>query len=122
MTGRRDVKPRGHGIAKVASSTLVCVFSLGLGACSGRQSALDPAGRGASQIADLFWWMVAGSLVIWLAVVWLTYSAIRGRVSEHTERQARLYVIGGGALFPTIVLAALLVYGLRMMPDLIAPA
>ena len=92
------------------------------GGCSGPQSSLDPAGLGASRIAGLFWWMTGGALVVWAAVIWLTVSAIRGRVSEHTERQARLYVIGGGALLPTVVLTALLLYGLGMMPALLAPA
>jgi cytochrome c oxidase subunit 2 len=66
--------------------------------------------------------MAGGSLVIWALVVWLAFSAIRGRVAEQTERQARLYIIGGGAVLPTVVLAALLIYGLGMMPALLAPA
>ena len=90
--------------------------------CAGPQSALDPAGRGATRIAELFWWMAGGALIVWAAVVWLTVSAIRGRVSQNTERQARLYVIGGGAIVPTVVLTGLLVYGLGMMPELLAPA
>jgi len=123
MTWRLDDKRSGCGIAKLlCTRILACAVGAGLSGCSGPQSGLDPAGRGAEQIADLFWWMVAGSVVVWLAVVWLTYSAIRGRASKHTERQARLYVIGGGALIPTVVLAALLIYGLGMMPELVAPA
>jgi cytochrome c oxidase subunit II len=122
MMGRRDHGVPGRGIAWPFCCIIVTAFGIGAAGCSGRQSGLDPAGRGAEQIADLFWWMVAGSTVIWLGVVWLTYSAIRGRVSKNSERQARYYVIGGGALVPTVVLAALLIYGLRMMPELIAPA
>jgi cytochrome c oxidase subunit 2 len=66
--------------------------------------------------------MAGGTVVVWLLVCWLTWSAVRGRVAEQTERQARLYIIGGGAVFPTIVLAALLVYGLGELPPLLAPA
>jgi cytochrome c oxidase subunit 2 len=101
------------------AGVLAVLFGFG---CSGPQSSLDPAGKGAQQIADLFWWMLSGTVVIWAGVVALTYSAIRGRASKQTERQARWYIIGGGAVIPTVVLAALLVYGLSMMPELIAPA
>ncbi len=90
--------------------------------CSGRQSTLEPAGRGAEVIADLFWWMAGGAVVVWLGVAWLAMSAMRGRVSKQTERQARLYIIGGGAVVPTVVLAGLLSYGLGGMPELIRPA
>jgi cytochrome c oxidase subunit 2 len=66
--------------------------------------------------------MTGGAFAVWVLVVWLTWSAMHGRVSRHSERQARFYVIGGGVFFPTIVLAGLLAYGLRMMPELLAPA
>ena len=68
---------------------IVALLPLPLAGCSGEQSSLDPAGRSAEQIADLFWWMTGGAVVVWLIVVWLAVSAIRGKVSEHTERQAR---------------------------------
>lgn len=90
--------------------------------CSGPQSALDPAGRGAEQLAGLFWWMTGGALVVWAGVGWLAWSAIRGRAAQNTARQARLYIIGGGAVVPTVVLTGLLVYGLGMTPELLAPA
>ena len=45
------------------------VASLLLASCSGVQSALDPAGEEASQVATLFWVMAIGGLVIWAAVV-----------------------------------------------------
>src|SRR5688572_26588612 len=103
-------------IARRSGHLIACgwgafVFLLTLTACSGPQSSLDPAGLGADRIATLFWWMTAGALCVWVAVVWLAVSAIRGRVSEHTERQARLYVIGGGAILPTVALTGLLLYG-----------
>lgn len=39
-----------------------------------------------------------------------------------SARQARLFIIGGGALMPTLVLAGLLIYGLALLPELLAPA
>lgn len=98
-----------------------CVLLL-LAGCSGRQSTLDPAGRDAERIADLFWWMVAGAAVIWLLVVGLAAYAIRVRRESHSPNAARLLIVGGGVVLPTVVLAALLIYGLAMLPELTSPA
>jgi cytochrome c oxidase subunit 2 len=93
-----------------------------LAGCGGPQSALDPAGRGAESIADLFWWMTAGAILIWLAVIGLAFYAVRARPEAHGRRQADLLIIGGGAVIPTVVLSGLLAYGLALMPPLLAPA
>ncbi len=89
--------------------------------CEGVQSALAPAGRSAEQIADLFWWMAGGALLVWVIVIGLAIYAIRVRTGAH-ERRTALFIIGGGAVFPTLVLAGYLVYGLALLPDLIEPA
>lgn len=117
----RDGCRPGLARGRVPVGALLLLF-LFLTGCSGEQSALDPAGRAARQIAELFWWMVGGTVVVWGIVAWLTLSAMRGRVSQQTAREARHYIIGGGVVFPTVVLAGLLVYGLGMMPAMIAPA
>lgn len=90
--------------------------------CSGIQSALDPAGREAERIAMLFWWMVGGTAVIWTAVMALGYDCVRARPESFTQRHADLIIIGGGAVVPTVVLAVLLIFGLAMLPGLVAPA
>ncbi len=100
---------------------LVALGCTGLVGCTGRQSALDPAGRAAEQLADLFWWMTGGALVIWIAVIWLTVVAYRQKVGPETERQARFYIIGGGTVLPTVVLTAVLIMGLGIMPEMLRP-
>ncbi|HSK80649.1 MAG TPA: cytochrome c oxidase subunit II [Thermoanaerobaculia bacterium] len=100
----------------------VIVGALWLAGCSGPQSTLDPAGVGAERIAWLFWWMAAGAVVIWLAVAGLAVYAHRVRPGPHDERKTTLLIIGGGALFPTVVLGVLLSFGLAEMPGLLAPA
>lgn len=100
----------------------VTAGTLWLAGCSGPQSALDPAGVGAERIAELFWWMAAGAVVIWLAVVALSVYAHHVRPGPHDERKTTLLVIGGGALFPTVVLGVLLSFGLAELPGLLAPA
>ncbi len=96
--------------------------ALWLAGCGGPQSALDPAGRSAERIAGLFWWMAAGALVIWLAVVVLMLISFHAQPEPHNERRAKVLIIGGGSVVPTIVLAVLLAFGLAEMPDLLAPA
>ena len=93
-----------------------------LAGCGGVQSSLDPAGREAARIADIFWWMVGGAVVVWLAVIVLALWAVRARPEAHTLRRTRLMIVGGGAVVPTVVLTVLLVYGLEPIPALVAPA
>lgn len=105
-----------------AVSLAALVTAAAIAGCAGPQSTLDPAGRAAESIASLFWWMVAGAAVTWLLVVGLVvyYQVIRP--GEHDVRRTRFLIIGGGALLPTILLGVLLVYGLAILPALVAPA
>jgi cytochrome c oxidase subunit II len=94
--------------------------ALALAGCSGAQSALDPAGRQAERVADLFWWMTAGSAVVWIAVVGLAVYAVRAGPAPGRDRQASLLIFAGAAT-PAVVLAGLLIYGLRLLPDYVGP-
>jgi cytochrome c oxidase subunit 2 len=116
---RDTVRLRG---AYKACRWVVPACALALASCGGPQSALDPAGREAGRIADLFWWMVAGAVIVWLSVVGLTVYCVRARPGSQNKRRAGLLIIGGGAVVPTVVLAVLLVCGLSMLPALVAPA
>lgn len=115
--GRRRSPPWAWGVR-----ALPLVALAGLGACDGVQSALVPAGREAERIAHLWWWMAGGAAVIWTAVVGIGVYALRVHPEEHPERTAGLLIIGGGAVFPVVVLMGLLLYGLRLLPDLLSPA
>ena len=92
-----------------------------LGGCVGRQSVLDPAGRDAQTLLTLFIVMLVGLVVLWVAVngMMLFFSRISPR--EHDEGTARKLIVGGGIVFPTVVIAALLAWGLSIMPDQRAP-
>jgi cytochrome c oxidase subunit II len=109
-------------LKRIVEHWLLSAGVLSLGACSGQQSALDPAGPEAEQIARLFWLMTVGALAIWAAVVALCFWAMRASVQAHEARRVRMLIIGGGAVVPTVVLAGLLVYGLGIMPPLLARA
>lgn len=82
-------------------------------------SALDPAGRAAERIAALFWPLAAGAAAIWLAVFALIlYALFRRR--QHGERTASALIVGGGVVFPVVVLTAVLAASLAILPDLLA--
>lgn len=97
---------------------LIAGASLVLGACSGTQSALDPAGREAAEVATLFWMMLAGAAVIWLLVIGAALFGSRWQKQPISERGGLRIILWAGAILPTLVLAVLLAYGLRLMPVL----
>lgn len=115
MTRRPRLRPLRHA----ALSTAVPLLLTG---CAGGQSALDPAGRGAELIAELWWWMACGALVSWLFVMALAVYALYLNPRGHEERKTRWLIVGAGAIVPTVVLGGLLVYGLSLMPVLRPPA
>ena len=100
---------------------LACAL-ITLNSCAGQQSAMQPAGREAQQIANLFWWMAGAATLIWLVMMALATYALILRRQPHSERQTRLFVIMGGAVVPTVLLTILLCFGLSMLPKLVAPA
>ena len=92
-----------------------CLLIVG---CDGRQSMLDPAGTEAERVAELFLVMLIGASVIWVLVIGLAVYAAVVRPSAHPERHASALILWGGALVPTVILGALLTYGLNLMPPL----
>ena len=100
----------------------VSCASLDCSTVSGSQSALAPAGRQAAALADLFWWMLIGTGVVWAVVVGLAVYATYFSRRPLSQRGARILIIGGGVVVPSVVLTGLLVYGLAMLPELLAAA
>lgn len=117
----REASARRAGRLSWRSVAATGLAAAALAGCSGRQSALDPAGREASELAFLFWAMAAGAAVIWLAVIGIAFYATRLRPEPHEEWVGRTLILAGGVAFPLIVLTGLLVPGLAMIPALRAP-
>jgi cytochrome c oxidase subunit 2 len=90
--------------------------------CQGMQSALAPAGEASQRIAVLFWWMAAGAVVIWIAVVALGVLYGRPHAEAPSQTRSRWLIIGSGVVFPITVLTALLAWGLSELPPLVARA
>ena len=83
-----------------------------LAGCAGEQSALAPTGLEAERIAQLFWIMTIGGAVILVMVIALTAIAMLGSARWRARLGRDGLIIGGGIVFPFVVLSALLVYGL----------
>jgi cytochrome c oxidase subunit 2 len=88
-----------------------------LAGCVSAQSMLHPAGEDAAAVANLFWVMASGTVVIWLIVMGITVYAVLGKKRPKTERFADRFILIGGVAFPSITLAALLIFGLALLPD-----
>ena len=113
----RDSAWRGACAVAGAAALLIA----GLTGCSATNVAtLAPAGREAESVAQLFWVMLAGALLVWVAVVGIAlYATWRPR--RRAERVGHWLVIGGGVVVPTVVLGVLLFHGLVLMPQLREP-
>jgi cytochrome c oxidase subunit 2 len=78
-------------------------------------AALDGAGRSAADVIPLLIAMAIGSAVIWLVVTGLSLYALRTVRPLWSERTGFWLISIGGVALPTVVLAALLAFG---MPSL----
>ncbi len=93
---------------------------LALSACDGRHNWMAGAGAEAATVERLFIVLMIGAAVIWTAVVGAAVYAHTRRAHPNREREARLFVIWGGAVLPTLLIGALLVWGLTILRDITA--
>nr|WP_244621813.1 cytochrome c oxidase subunit II [Mesorhizobium albiziae] len=94
------------------------IFPTCLSSCSGLQSALDPAGEEAHQVLQLSVVLFCGAAAIWLGVVAALLYTARRRRKSLSEQSASRFILFGGAVLPSVTLAALLSYSLWLMPGL----
>ncbi len=95
----------------------IAAMGLLLSGCVGRQSALAPAGHDAEQISNLFWVMTAGASIIWALVLGTALAATLGLFKNPTRLTPTILIVGGGVVFPTVILGILLIFGLRLLPN-----
>lgn len=79
------------------------------------QSVLAPAGEAAARITSLSWLLIVGATLIFVFVMGLLAWAIHGRARARAV-STRLWIIGGGVLFPLVVLSTLLVWTMARTP------
>jgi cytochrome c oxidase subunit II len=88
------------------------------GVLDGVQSMLNPQGHDAAIIAEITWVLVAGGAIVFAITMAFAAFAVFGRRSRTERWGGRALVVGGGIVFPTVTLAALLVYSLVRAADL----
>jgi cytochrome c oxidase subunit 2 len=93
-----------------------------LTACSGVQSALDPAGSDADRLYLLTVVMTTGGTLIFLGVTALLLYAVFAAPQRRAWLGTRRTIVYGGLAFPIATLSVLLPYGLFTMRDTDAPA
>jgi cytochrome c oxidase subunit 2 len=95
-------------VAGMTATLLLC-------SCSGSQSALDPRGPHAEELASLFWIFTGVSAFVWLAVMAVLLVGLARRVPERPDPLAieprserrRLVLVGGAVLATLLTVIAL---------------
>jgi cytochrome c oxidase subunit 2 len=78
----------------------------------GIQSALSPAGPEGEVLAEMAWVLFIGAALIFFAVMGLALWSVFGNRDRTARLGERSLIVGGGIVFTTVTLAALLVYSL----------
>jgi cytochrome c oxidase subunit 2 len=86
------------------------------------QSPLDPHSLVASEIADIAWLLFGGATAIFVLVMALSAYAVFAPDRARRVLGHRRAIIIGGAVFPVIVLSALLIHTLKVAGDIVAPS
>ena len=90
------------------------------GAALQLQSVLSPAAGAAESIASLGWVLFAGAAAIFAGVMGLLAWAVARRTDARPVRPLR-WIVGGGLVFPLLVLASLLAYSSGRTPGWLVP-
>jgi cytochrome c oxidase subunit 2 len=114
--GQRSVTRPAHAL-RLAALVVVAVAA----GCGGDGSALDPQSQASSDIAQLWWVMFVGSVVVFAVVLTLVLVAVlrrRGGVGEKPDRSPRRLwpVAVGGIAAPGIAAVALFAATLGTLP------
>lgn len=94
------------------SALAVVILTLATPAVAAPLSALDPAGRDATVIAALFWWMAVVSAVVWVAALALLFYCVRAGTGTWRRPRADRLIFWAGLVVPTVLLTAWLVRAL----------
>lgn len=106
-----------QSLSRLIRLALLAPVAIAVAACNPEQSALHPAGEDAEDLANLFWFMAIGGALLWAIVMGTAIYAVLGRKRPRSEQFADRFVLAGGVAFPTIALAALLSFGLALLPN-----
>ncbi|MBL0420773.1 cytochrome c oxidase subunit II [Ramlibacter sp. AW1] len=88
---------------------------------AGVQSALQAHGESAAPLLEITWVLIVGGAVIFAGVVAVAAIAVFGPTRMRGALAQRRWIVGGGIVFPIVVLTALLVYTLQASAPLARP-
>ena len=89
-----------------------------LSGCAGRHNWLASAGEEAHRVEELFWVLLVGAAIIWTGVIGAAVYAQRRQIDPSLEKQARRFIVWGGAVLPTVLVGGLLIWGLVILRDI----
>ena len=108
--GRLHCKSR-YKVITVLVMILPIVLTAGCGEAS--VSALAPAGESAAEIAHVTWIMIVATLLLMGVMSGLGLHAVYRRSEGPVGPSPQSLILAGGVIVPTVLLLALLVYGIR---------
>ncbi|MFN4183373.1 MAG: cytochrome c oxidase subunit II [Hyphomonas sp.] len=109
----------GHdGTTPVLRIGCTLILPLMLAGCAGELSVLAPEGPAAAQVAELWWVMLAGAVLIFAGVMALALYAFKP--TRGAGPSPKLLLIGGGLIFPVVTMIALLIWALMRGEQLVA--
>ena len=85
------------------------------------QSVLSPAGTAAHTVAGISWVLFVGAATIFAVVMALLAWALLRRVTARPVH-GKIWLLGGGVIFPVLVLVALMIYSSQRAPGWLATA
>lgn len=107
--GQQQTRKSQTFLSRIRGPGIIAVASLVLTACSGQQSILDPAGKGARDSASIWWLMFWLGTIVFLVVLAMILMAIfrgsREREAALTQQARQRMVILGGVIVPVVIIA-----------------
>jgi cytochrome c oxidase subunit 2 len=88
--------------------------------CDGIQSALDPHSAHSQKVAEIWWVLFAGAVLIFVFVAALAVYALAPK--HRSWIASRSFIVAAGAIFPVVTLSALLLYTFIAARDITAGA
>ena len=106
---------RWTGVSGAARAGVLLAAAALLTGCNEQQDSLAPKSHAASDIASLFWWMMAvawlgiGLVVCLMLLAWRRAHRRPGHETKEGEKLGFRVVIGAGIVFPIVLIATLFV-------------
>lgn len=113
---RKTVGPIEQAVCRLRRSGIVLLGLPLVTACvKSPLSTLDPASEVTRSVASLWWTMAAGTgLILLLMVALAGWAVLKNPPQAPGRKGVRILLVSGGLLLPTVVITALLTFGLRL--------